>query len=45
MPQPTTKNARLGPEDKERKETMITALKVRKLLSPSAERYIRSGIR
>lgn len=45
MPAPTTKNARLGPEDKERKKTMVAALKQRKLLSPNAERYIRSGIR
>ncbi len=45
MPAPTSKNARLGPEDKERKESMITVLKQRNLLPPSAEKYIRSGIR
>jgi len=44
-PSPTSKSPRLGPEDKVRKESMITALKARGMLSPSAERYIRSGLR
>lgn len=42
---PTTKNANLGAEDKKRKELMLTELKKRNLLSPSAERFIRSGRR
>jgi len=42
---PTKKNASLGPEDKVRKEKMITYLKARDMLSPSAEKFIRSGIR
>ncbi len=42
---PTKKNANLGPEDKIRKEKMIVALKARGMLSASAEKFIRSGIR
>ena len=44
-PAPTNKWPRLGPEDKVRKEQMITVLKDRGLLSESAERWIRSGRR
>jgi len=44
-PSPTNKWPKLGPEDKARKEKMITALKNRNLLSASAKRWIRSGRR
>ncbi len=45
IPAPTSKWPRLSPEDKARKEKMITTLKNRSLLSESAERWIRSGRR
>lgn len=41
----STKGARLGPEDQQRKLQMLTDLNNRKLLTPSAERFIRSGRR
>jgi len=41
----TTTHVRLGPEDKVRKQKMVDDLKLRNLLSPSAEKFILRGRR